>query len=562
MDLLVDESNTLRGVVFQDENMRDYMKCFPEVLFVDATYKLLEIRLPVYLTLCEDSMGNSEVVSVGMLATEDEESLTWMFQTLKDRNPDMYRVRVIVTDKDMKERHALHACFPDARLLLCLFHTLKAFRREVTCEKMGISAGQRTISFELLQRLAYSRSEAAYSTVYEQLSKDAPHTVISYYNDNWHSIRNEWVAAIALQAGNFMNTTNNRIESINAKLKSVIDKFSSLENFLDKLCIILGTMRLERDSKAASQFIKVPTSAASYDQSELQYSQLLTPYASQFVRDHISKSVCVQLREISDGMFAVDHLDLVLEVSASTCTCSFRTSMLLPCAHIFAVRKKLSLDVFDEVLCDRRWHAEYFKVNGRVFASRIHTDANAQEDEGPSTSIIPQSSSSASGRVLSGPQKVKLGLRYGASLANLQADVGTMEFAEHLEVYKELERLWQAGKRAVVVELERNTQYPFATNASEPIAMDADSGLSTDTPVIDEESADADSRMSDPIVCVISDIKMPSRMKRCGRPKGQETTVIGLPKRRGNGRMVPFSKLPSSTREKSKKDEVYVVLKL
>lgn len=125
-------------------------------------------------------------------------------------------------------------------------------------------------------------------------------------------------------------------------------------------------------------------SAASYDQSELQYSQLLTPYASQFVREHINKSVCVQLCDVSDGICPVDHTDCVHEVSAFTGTCS-------------------------------------------IF-----------------------------GRVISGSQEVKLGLRYGTSLANMQADVGTAQFAEHLEVYKELEPLWQAGKRAVVAELEHD----------------------------------------------------------------------------------------------------------
>lgn len=33
--------------------------------------------------------------------------------------------------------------------------------------------------------------------------------------------------------GNFLNGTNNRLESINAKLKSVISRYSSLEQFVD-----------------------------------------------------------------------------------------------------------------------------------------------------------------------------------------------------------------------------------------------------------------------------------------------------------------------------------------
>lgn len=47
-------------------------------------------------------------------------------------------------------------------------------------------------------------------------------------------------------------------------------------------------------------------------------------------------------------------------------------------------------------------------------------------------------------RVLTGPEKVKVGLQYGAALANLHADVGSEQFAERLDVYRQLERLWQA----------------------------------------------------------------------------------------------------------------------
>lgn len=207
-------------------------------------------------------MGHSEIVFVGMLSCENEDSLSWMFQTLRARNADMDRVRVIVTDKDLKERHVLRQCFPNSCLLLCLFHTPRAFRREVTCEKMGISAGQRLLCLELLQKLAYARSEVAYEGLYEQLKRDAPHTVVRYYNDNWHDIRRDWVMAFTLQVGNFLNTTSNRIESINSKLKSVITKFSSLEEFLDKLYVIIDSMKLERDSKTANHFLKVSTSAA------------------------------------------------------------------------------------------------------------------------------------------------------------------------------------------------------------------------------------------------------------------------------------------------------------
>lgn len=49
-----------------------------------------------------------------------------------------------------------------------------------------------------------------------------------------------------------------------------------------------------------------------------------------------------------------------------------------------------------------------------------------------------------------------------------------------------------------------------------------------------------------------ADIKLPPRIRRYGRPKGQETTVTGLPKKRGTGRMLPFARVPTSWKERSK----------
>ena len=61
-------------------------------------------------------------------------------------------VRVVMVDKDIKECDIFKSCLPNASVLICLFHTLRSLRREVTCDKMGISSGQRTLCLELLKK--------------------------------------------------------------------------------------------------------------------------------------------------------------------------------------------------------------------------------------------------------------------------------------------------------------------------------------------------------------------------------------------------------------------------
>ena len=220
---------------------------YPELLCLDATYKLLDLRLPIYLMLVEDSNGQSEIVAVCILVSEDTESIQWMLEVFKSHNPMWSNIQVIMADKDIKERDTVKNVLPEATVLICLFHTLRTFRREVTCEKMGITSGERNMCLETIQKMAYAPSLEEYDKLYEFMKDNCPRKVVEYFNENWHEIKNEWVLGFKAACGSFLNFTNNRLESINGKLKQVINFHSSLEEFIAKFFIILTTLRTERD---------------------------------------------------------------------------------------------------------------------------------------------------------------------------------------------------------------------------------------------------------------------------------------------------------------------------
>ena len=98
-----------------------------------------------------------------------------------------------MSDKDITERDVIKEQLPQAGLVICLFHTLRTMRREISCEKLGISQSERLMSLELLSKMAYARSEEAYLQIYNELTECAPKGVLDYFNENWHTVRNEWV---------------------------------------------------------------------------------------------------------------------------------------------------------------------------------------------------------------------------------------------------------------------------------------------------------------------------------------------------------------------------------
>ncbi|XP_019858006.1 PREDICTED: protein FAR1-RELATED SEQUENCE 4-like [Amphimedon queenslandica] len=336
VELLLGENNVLFGVYFQDVQMKNILNSYPEVVCVDATYKLLELRFPVYIMLIEDGNGQSEIVAVFLLQEETEESISSVIDMFIRQNPASSKVRIIITDKDMTERDVLARKFPSAQLLICLFHTLRTFRREVTLEKMGITPGQRNLYLDLMQQMAYAASEEKYLEVYERFKDSAVPLVRQYFDTQWHSIRSQWVVGLKHSYGSFLNSTNNRVECINSKLKSVIDRYSSLEDFVEKFFLILRVMRSERDHRAIQSSQKVPVIFHTADPAVVKYMKLLTPYAFKYFSQQLALKGKVSLKTTDLSLEANDTNQIyevtcssgvTLNVSVNDCQCSSWTSM-------------------------------------------------------------------------------------------------------------------------------------------------------------------------------------------------------------------------------------------
>lgn len=77
--------------------------------------------------------------------------------------------KCIMAHKDMTERDVLSEEIPSASLLICPFHTLRTFRREITTEKMDITPDQRQEVLEIISKIVYSRNEKEYCTYFQLL---------------------------------------------------------------------------------------------------------------------------------------------------------------------------------------------------------------------------------------------------------------------------------------------------------------------------------------------------------------------------------------------------------
>ena len=91
------------------------------MLFIDATHKLNELRMPLYVLLVEDGNGESQIVSLWLVASEDAVTIKTMTSMFKKHNKDWSRTLTIMSDKDFGERGVFLQEFPQANLLICLY---------------------------------------------------------------------------------------------------------------------------------------------------------------------------------------------------------------------------------------------------------------------------------------------------------------------------------------------------------------------------------------------------------------------------------------------------------
>lgn len=284
---------------------------------------------------------------------------------------------------------------------------------------MSITPKQRELSKKYYEELCYARNEIDYQTIYKKFINEAPIQVIDYFKNNWHGIRTQWVKGLVHNCGNSFNTTNNSLESFNAKLKSIIPAFSNLPEFFKKLFIILKCLRNERDINTMQIIQKCPT-AKFNDTNTYQYYKLLTPYAFNYLKKHLFST----------------NVNIPDDTTIQFCNCGFFKSMRLPCKHIITKRRQTNNPIFDETLCDRRWTRKYYYKSHTVFV-----ESPQQDETFLNNAVEPQQKN-----ILSCHGKYRKVLISGMKLAEIMSMMSQSDFECKLQQLEDIISIWSKGE--------------------------------------------------------------------------------------------------------------------
>ncbi|XP_065840465.1 uncharacterized protein [Oscarella lobularis] len=410
--------------------------------------------------------------------------------------------------------------------------------------------GERQLALELLQKLAYSRSPEEYEKNFEQLRSTAPRSVFDYFCANWHGIRSQWVEGLKNSHGNFLTNTNNRLEAINQKLKSVIKRYSPKPVFFHDLMTCIAFLQAERKHRALSRAVKVPASHVLLNDDLKLYEKYLTPFAFNHVEKQFNKIPSVQFTTDSSTHFLVQHNDGHILAAIDSCSCAFFESMKLPCKHIFAARRRSSLSMYSEDLYDVRWtnshyRSKHYAFHGVTADSTLVTSAGSIEanvlDEG--------STAAAHQQTLTEQQKYRIAFKIAQKTAESMSHLGSEDFFEYLKKLKSVNNLIMERKPIYLKSEDEECSDGNMDDVDGKSKEDSE-GTEFDAKILQKKK---DGSIQEGTERRTLSLKLPPPMLKRGRPKGADLTVIGLPssKRRKSDQPLPFKKKSPHEKEKT-----------
>ncbi|CAL4174500.1 unnamed protein product [Meganyctiphanes norvegica] len=143
--------------------------------------------------------------------------------------------KIIMTDDGLAERNALNQIFPEAILLLCIFHFLQAFWRWVLISQHGIDKSERQETFSALKKIVYSQENELDNamTDFENLSTYKENDLLKeHYEDMMERIE-YWCKFYRRDIITRRHDTNNFSEATMRIFKEVILGRCRVFNFVE-----------------------------------------------------------------------------------------------------------------------------------------------------------------------------------------------------------------------------------------------------------------------------------------------------------------------------------------
>ncbi|PIK36987.1 hypothetical protein BSL78_26177 [Apostichopus japonicus] len=317
-----------------------------ELVFIDTSGGMDRYDCRIFMLLTHSSAGG---VPLGCLivTSESRECVTLALNLYKEIIPDdafygngAKGPLVFLTDDSESERQSLHTAFPEATLILCVFHLLQAMWRYLWEAKNAVRKDHRPHLLFLVKTMTYAKTGAYLDTAFETLVADD--ITKSYPNYIGHCVklfkrRKEWAICHREDLPTRGNNTNNYAEDAMRVLKDQIFERVRAYNVVQLLDFLLTRM--------PSNYERRITDIAN-GRIDVTLSKKYLPGGGVIEKEMV--------RKLGDNMFeckSQSKPDVTYNVDMSISVCSCFAGMTgAPCKHQYAIVRHYNVSSLNFVL--------------------------------------------------------------------------------------------------------------------------------------------------------------------------------------------------------------------
>ena len=171
-----------------------------------------------------------------------------------------------------------------------------------------------------------------------------------------------WVTFERDQHMHFANTTNNRLESHNQKLKDLTSRSSSLSDMFQNMLLYARTSAAEYSQKSFTEEFTAQSGGDSDTLTAQAVRSACTQYAAEMILEQLKLAESIPYEfSTSETQTVVKYKDRshFVSVTDHSCSCSFRKTLQMPCRHLLAARTHNGTTTFEPFLVAERWLKQY-----------------------------------------------------------------------------------------------------------------------------------------------------------------------------------------------------------
>ncbi|XP_052123901.1 uncharacterized protein LOC113205304 isoform X1 [Frankliniella occidentalis] len=331
-----DKDNNLEYLFIQTSAQRKVMEDFGEVLLLDHTYKINRNRMPVTVLMAMDGHGDGRAVGYAFIANEKSSTIGEVLSAFKTSITSAVadRIQTVVVDKDYSEVKAIKLVLPNVNIQLCDFHVSRTFKSTTKAEKPEVKT--------IITNMRYCSSSSDLAKLVKDLTVLATEQFMKYFKKNWLSCPMAWTFRDRSKSLNLGNNTNNRLENHNSKVKMMLHHNHELYEALDNLLELVQNKEDDVIFRNTIDQVKEAYFMHSTDPIVQSLVKDLTRFAAKLILEELNRTVSAE--EVK--RFCATEKE---------CLCPHWACYLLPCRHMFSVRRQKGLQVCCTGKINKRW---------------------------------------------------------------------------------------------------------------------------------------------------------------------------------------------------------------